>query len=296
MIPNITTLRVVFLLGGLAIAGYYDWRTREVPDGLWIVMGVCGAFFLLLEAYGSAPVIYVLDLVAALFVIEHFLPWDDALEGKDDLATAIEIAIYIGVAALTVYAYIYWRSVVVANPEFLVVVASVFIARGLYEAHLLWGGADAKALMATALLLPLFAQPLIGSYSTNISSSGLPYIPFAVTMLIDGALLTLVVPVGLFFYNLFRGYHKIPEAFTLIEIPTTELPHRFVWLRKPSMEVDNYLDTTKEDEEMRRKQADELLAKGVDKVWVTPQIPMVTALAAGALAGIIVGNFLLWIL
>jgi hypothetical protein len=295
-ILNITTFRLVVLLGGLAVAGYFDWRTREVPDGLWVVMGALGAVLLLLEAYGSASVVLALDLVAALFVLEHFVPWDKPLEKHESLTMAIEAAFYIVVVALTVYAYIFWNSTVLANPEFLMVVASVLIARGLYEARLLWGGADAKALMASGLLLPIFAQPLVEAYPSRITLVGLQYIPFAVTVLIDGAILTLVIPVALLVYNASRGYYSLPQAFNIFEIPTEELPHRFVWLRKPEMEVNNYLDTTEEDNEMRQKQADELLSKGVEKVWVTPQIPMVTALALGALAGVLVGNFLFWLL
>jgi hypothetical protein len=295
-ILNITTFRLIVLIAGLAVAGYYDWRTREVPDGIWIVMGAFGALFLLLGAYGDAPVVFVLDLVAALFVLEHFLPWDDRLEGHDTLTLLIEVAIYVGVVALSAYAYLFWNSVVLAHPEFLVVVVSVLIARGLYELRMLWGGADAKALMAAALLLPLFAQPLAVSYPSTVSTVGLSYIPFSVTMLIDGAILTLVIPIGLFIYNATKGFYGFPQAFNLYEIPTEELPHRFVWLRQPPLKTNNYLDTTEEDNEMRKKQAEELLAKGVDKVWVTPQIPMVTALAVGAVAGLIVGNFLLWIL
>jgi preflagellin peptidase FlaK len=293
-VPYLFVMRAAVLLGALGIAGYCDLRNREVPDGLWIVMGFLGGALFILGGYGGSALALALDIVAALFVIEHFLPWDRALDERPNVATAIEGAIYVGVVALAFYCYVFIPSAV--SPEFLVVVVSVLVARGLFELRLLYGGADAKALMAAALVLPIWTQPLLKQYPAAITQTMLPNFPFAVTILINGALLTLVVPVGLFIYNMRKHFYSIPEAFMLYEIPTEELPRRFVWLRKPPLDTRVDVDTTEEDIEMRKAQAKELMSRGINRVWVTPQLPMVLALAVGAVIGILFGNILFWII
>lgn len=274
------------------MAGYYDVKTREVPDWIWVAIGILGAALLLLTDHAAGGLAIATDLIAVFFVMEHFIPWEDLLGESDEVAVPIEAAIYIAVSAFAVYGYFLNPDLV--STQFLAIVVSVLIARGLFESRLLYGGADAKALIALSLLLPLLLSPLplLVHYPSYITLTLLPYIPFPFTVLIDGALLTLVVPLVIFARNLRNGFRELPDAFFIYEIPTKELPERYVWLRRPMVGLDEDAETAEEDHALRLRQTQLLLAGEVESVFVTPQLPMVAALAGGALVAILFGNLL----
>ncbi len=290
----LTYLAPAVLLFFLAVAGYDDWKDREVPDWIWVVMGAVGTGTLVLGALGSSALAIGLDILGALFALEHVLPWDRAFADRESLVGVVEIAIYLAVIVVAIFALIVHPSDTPA--AFLAIVVSVVIARVLFETKLLYGGADAKAMIITAVVVPLWPVPLLVPYPAPISMTLLPYVPLAFTMLVDGALLTLAVPIGILLYNVRHGYWKLPEAFTLYEIPVSELPRRYVWLRRPRLEANEEVDTSAEDEALRTEQMKTLTERGITTVWVTPQLPMVLALAVGALIGLLFGNILFWLL
>ncbi len=52
-------------------------------------------------------------------------------------------------------------------------------------------------------------------------------------------------------------------------------------------------ETAEEDRLERVRAAQELEAKGVERVWVTPQIPFLVLMAVGAVAALLAGNLVL---
>lgn len=276
----------------LGVASYYDWRIREVRDELWMAGGLLGGVLLFLSlAPNSLPQAGLVALVV-IFVLQHFFPWDARLEAHPDLILVAEGTLYLVVGLAVVVDYLY--GIPGPAPELVSVVVATVLARVLFESGLLYGGADAKAMMTVGLLLPLASSPLLVTLPPNLQYPLIQDIPFAFTALVDGALLTLLVPVAVLGYNLSRGEHELPRALHMYEIPTEELPKRFVWLKDPAPEERPKEDTTAEDEELRKRQAKELLEKGIDRVWVTPQLPFLIAMAAGALIGVLFGDLLLW--
>ncbi|MCL4323927.1 MAG: hypothetical protein M1144_00435 [Candidatus Thermoplasmatota archaeon] len=284
--------RVAVLLSCLTLAGYRDVKSREVSDRLWIVMGLAGGVLLLLGDSSAGLLALLTDALVVFFVLEHFVTWEDYLQSGENLPLVIEVGIYIMVVAFVTYGYLDHSGIVTS--QVLAIVATVIISRALFEARLLYGGADAKALMASAVVLPLLAAPFpfLVTSPGYVQSTLLSIMPLPITMLIDGAILTLFIPLGIFAYNLRRGYHEFPEAFFLYEIPTEELPRKFVWLRKPLPEGDEDVETAEDDRELRKSEARRLKDLGIDRVYVTPQLPMVAALAAGAVLAVLVGNVL----
>ena len=291
---DLLTLEAAVLLAGMAFASYQDLKVREVSDGLWVLMALVGGALLELGSLGSPWPVYLLNAVAVLFVLEHLLPWEDLLGDRGELVWAVEIAVYVAVLLLAVYA---WFTLL--PHELLLydeVVGMVILARVLFEAGALYGGADAKALMAASVVLPVLTNPLLLEYPARVQGSVLALLPFPFTLLIDGALLTLLVPLLMLLRNLRRGEREFPRILHMERIPTAELARRFVWLKEPALEEGHREDTTEEDRALRARQVEKLQAMGVERVWVTPQLPFLVSLTLGAVLGVLVGDVLVWFL
>jgi prepilin signal peptidase PulO-like enzyme (type II secretory pathway) len=289
-------VRAVALVAGLAVAAGADLRTREVSDGLWqLLAGLALAFGAIeFEPRGALPLI--LWLVVGAFAIEHLLPWDEALgERHADKVLVIELALYgvvVGIVAGAAYRWGIGPSTVPI--EVVGALATVVGARALFEAGVLYGGADAKALIVAGVLLPLFAAPVL--YAPPGTASALGFLPFSVTLLTNAALLSIAVPLFLAARNVARGEFSFPRGFTTYTLPVDELPHRFVWVRDPALGEDTLADdseTSEEDIARRTELAETLRRRGVARVWVSPQLPFLALMAAGAFAGLLVGNLLL---
>ncbi|MGI0132421.1 MAG: A24 family peptidase C-terminal domain-containing protein [Thermoplasmata archaeon] len=282
---------------GLGYGAVSDWRTREVSDHLWLVLALVGSALAVAGAWGSGVLPTLLYLAMALLVLEHLLPWDVAVERiHPQLPGALEAIAYVGVLAwLTWVGLTYGVGASGLPIGVIAVYASVLLARTLFELGLLYGGADAKALMVTGLLVPVAATPLLPI--PMAAQLPLAVFPFALTLLMNAAVLSILVPLGLGVRNLARGDFEFPRGFTGYRLDVRELPRHFVWLKDPTFARDRTdeereVETTAEDVALRRRQRDQLLAKGVARVWVTPQLPFIILLAAGAVSGLLAGNLL----
>lgn len=287
-------LRIAALLAVLGAASCFDWVRREVSDNIWVIGGVVGLALLLSSAPGNDLPLLALYVLVGAFVIQHFLPWDEHVGDRPWVVLGLEGGLYAGVVLAVVWAY--FDLTPGPSVDVYAAVISVLFSRALFESGLLYGGADAKSLMAAGLLLPVGPLPLLVSLPPTLSNMWLQNIPFPFTMLVDGAVASLVGPVVILALNLSRGEHRLPRAFYLYQVDTKDLPKKFVWLKEPEPEPRPKEETTQEDIELREAQAKELLAKGVDRVWVTPQLPFLIPLAIGAVLGLLGGNILLWAL
>ncbi len=288
----LTASGVGLLLAGLLVASVQDWKAREVHDGIWQVLGIAGAVLGGLAYVGDA-VAFALWVVLAAFVLEHLFPWDAPLERYSDrLPGWIEIVVYIAVTGTVLDTALRYGVGSSGVPiALLAVLATVLLARGLFEVGVLYGGADAKALIVAGFLVPLFARP----FWTPASAAGLLAIyPFALTVLINAALFAIVVPVGIAVRNASRHEFEFPRGFTGYRIPVDELPRRYVWLRDPTFSSrdaeEPEPETTEEDRALRERQAAELRRQGIVRVWVTPQLPFVLWILAGVVAALVAGN------
>ena len=285
------------LVVGLAIAAGSDWRTREVSDRLWQALGAIGLVLgaLVLLPDGAVPV--VLWIVVAALAFEHMVSWDlflgPKLEGYADL---IEVAAYVVVIAVVASAAVRVGLGSDGVPYAAVAcLATILFSRGLFELGVLYGGGDAKALMIAGVLVPTFATPWLfhpGSLALVTS-----VLPFSIDLLLDAAILSIGIPIGLALRNASRGELHGVAGFTGYEIPVSELPNRFVWVRDPSYgsvrQQEEAIETSEDDRRRRAEIAEELRAKGVDRVWVTPQIPFLVLMAAGAVLALLAGNLVL---
>jgi archaeal preflagellin peptidase FlaK len=288
--------QIAVLLAGFAYASLKDWREREVTDRLWQLMAVAGLALGAGFLAGNGELPLVLWFVVGALVLEHLFPWDEHLGAVvERYADLIEGAAYLAVTVVVLVAAFLCGIGPTAVPmSVLSVFATVLFARALFELGVLYGGADAKALMILGIGLPLFATPLLPQGVA--ASAVLSVVPFSISVLMDAALLSVVIPIGLAVRNLVRGEFRFPQMFTGYVLPVPELPNRFVWVRDPNVpdeEVDLDVETTEEDRKERVRIMNELQTKGVQRVWVTPQIPFLVVMAAGLVAALVAGNLVI---
>lgn len=291
----------VLLSAGLVYASWTDWRTREVGDGLWLGLSVAGLLlglvpFLAVPAPGGplgGRLGLLLWVALGLFVIEHLVPWDEALgERHPDLPGRLELAAYVGLGIAIIGGAIELGLGPAAVPvPVLAVYLGIVFARVLFEVGLLYGGADAKAIMVASLLVPLWAAAPLTPAGPARDLLGV--YPFAVTMLMNAALLSAVVPISLAIRNLRRGDFEFPRGFTGFRLPVAELSRSFVWIKDPTFDrtsEEANAETSEDDQRLRERRQAELTAQGVTSVWVTPQLPFVVLLAGGAIVSLLLGN------
>lgn len=281
---------------GLALATAADARTREVPDRLWQIAAGLGAALGagLLVSDGPGPVL--VWLLVAGFALQHLFPWDERWDGGSSrLPGIIETVLYVGTGAILFGAgWAYGLGGDGVPIAALALYGTVLLARGLFELRALYGGADAKAVITVGILLPLWSTPFVGQVPTL--SAVMAVVPFALTALIDAAVLALLVPIALAIRNGRRREFSFPKGFLGMYIPTEQLAVRYVSLYHPRWEggrAPEEPDTSEQDRELRVRQAADLREQGIGRVWVVPQIPLVLFLALGAGVALLFGNIVL---
>ena len=287
---------VLLLVGGFAYAAWTDWREREVPDGLWQILGVAGFLigFVAVAPGGTVPTL--LWLVVGLFVIQHLFAWDVRLGPTgEQYADLIELGVYVAVVAIVGIAVAHEGIGTNAVPvPVLAVLIGVLFARGLFEAGILYGGADAKALMIAGLLVPMFPNPLIPPPAAIAPVTAI--LPFAVNVLMNSALFSVAVPILIAVRNLRAKEFRGVSGFLGYSIPVDELPYKFVWVRDPmsgpGREEEKAIETSEDDRRRRVEIAQDLKSRGVSRVWVTPQIPFLVVMTFGVVGTLLAGNIL----
>jgi preflagellin peptidase FlaK len=143
-----------------------------------------------------------------------------------------------------------------------------------FRLGLLAGGADAKALMSLALLLP---WPLaLGSFPLRSD-----VLPPAFGVLGNALLCFLAVPLGLLAANARRGALRLPHALLGVHMPVREARGKHVW---PMERVEEGKARTTLLPSRRRwtdEDWDALEAAGLHEAWVTPKVPFMLPLLAG---------------
>jgi archaeal preflagellin peptidase FlaK len=274
----------------LFLAARSDWKTREASDLYWIVIGAVGMVFLAVQILNDGVnLLYLLILVPiGLFFLDIF--WERRGLFEDGI-NPVPLAMYVlGFAILGALIYqfngdlYFWKLMIVP------IMFLVFIL--LYQFDIIKGGADAKALIALAILFPLY--PLLDS----LPLIHLPYdaaqfvLPFPLLILFNAALLTIAVPVFLLFYNLFKRQVRFPAMLFGYKLPLAEARHKFVW---PMERIENgelKFSVFPKASEFPEAEFDQLAAAGLQEVWVTPKIPFLIPIAASLLFSVVIGNLL----
>jgi len=159
-----------------------------------------------------------------------------------------------------------------------------------YFLDLLRGGADAKAFIILALLIPAYPSLDGGTLTSLPAVAAQQLFPFSLVVLFNSALLLLVLPPLYLVLNLIRGDRKLPQAIVGYRLGLEKIPQRRVWL------LEYYEGGAHRFRVQPRRRDDlatdlaELRARGVDRPWVTPKLPFLVAAAIGLPLSAWVGN------
>ncbi|MDK2892161.1 A24 family peptidase C-terminal domain-containing protein [Methanohalophilus sp.] len=167
-----------------------------------------------------------------------------------------------------------------------------------------FGGADAKALMTMAIIFPVYPTIMIGN--TTFPLEGIPIINlFTMTVFGNSVLLTIIVPIGLFLYNLTRPQlsktlKKPYFMFIGYRCDVDKLgKQKHVRLLEKIEEKDGVVKTrysrggeTIDEETIQTIQSYASSGKIENQVWVTPGLPFMVPITAGFITAIFYGDLI----
>ncbi len=158
-----------------------------------------------------------------------------------------------------------------------------------FQMRLLFGGADAKALMALAILVPI--QPVIEGFPLWRPYLSLPgsWIIFA-----NATILFLLIPISLLIINIGKRNLRFPHCLLGYVISVEKAKQTFVWPMEKIKDGKRKLVYMPKNFDVDEELA-EFEKLGIKEIWVTPKIPFMIPLLAGFLAAFILGDILLQI-
>jgi len=157
---------------------------------------------------------------------------------------------------------------------------------GFYLMRLLYGGADAKALMALAILVPL--QPVILTLPLLQPSS---FWPGVWTIFVNSLIFFLIIPLSLLIYNAAHHNFQFPHLLLGYRMTVEKAKQNFVWPLEKIKDGQRKLSKLPQDFDVD-KELEEFERLGITDIWVTPKIPFMIPLLVGFLATFIVGDIL----
>lgn len=159
-------------------------------------------------------------------------------------------------------------------------VLTVPLAFGLLFAGM--GGADAKALLAIALMAPLF--PHMDGVNLPLWTAPVA-LPFPLIVFINALLLFLAIPVAFLMLNAMRGDLAFPACLLGYRMRASDVGDRFVW------PMERIQDGRRVRTILPQKDVDPTVFGDVE-IWVTPKVPFLVPLTAGYLLSFILGDII----
>lgn len=213
-----------------------------------------------------------------------------------------------GGIALLFNLYAFWLNDFDAIFLVWMVIGAVFIYMLVYIIFRVggFGGADAKALIAIALMFPLYPMIELAGMTFPVANNIMSPV-FALSVLGNAVVLTIVVPLGMLAYNLLTApFGEVISnpigAFTGYKAAIGRLKGKHLRLMHYYEETDGRVEkrmTFKgpdiDDDTLKElsKWHDE--GKIGEKVWVTPKLPFLIPITLGFLAAIFYGDILMMI-
>ena len=276
----------------MVAASISDWRSRTASDAHWYIMGLGGSLLFGMQLVEeSAPWIFLacLALISLVFV--------DLLRDRrgmfEDGVNFAPLLLY--VLTIVAYGYLslehfgegrYWTMLTIP-----LLILFFFL---MYQFDVIKGGADAKALIALSLVFPVYPE-LAGLPALELNDpAALTILPFPVLVLFNGAILTLLVPVGMLLVNLVRRDLRFPLMLFGTRMTIGEAKKKHVW---PMERVaDGRVRTVLFPRSGEEADWDALREAGVDRPWVTPKVPFLIPLTLAVPFSLLLGNLLLYLM
>jgi len=161
----------------------------------------------------------------------------------------------------------------------------ILLIYAFFQMRLLFGGADAKALMALAILIPI--QPSIGNYPIWTS-----FWPGSWTVFCNAVLLFLVIPLSLLIYNIMKRNIQFPHVLLGYKMSVEKAKQTFVWPLERIKDGKRKLSYMPKEFDANEELA-EFEKLGITKIWVTPKIPFMIPLLVGFIVAFFPGDLLM---
>jgi preflagellin peptidase FlaK len=160
----------------------------------------------------------------------------------------------------------------------------IIIVYVLFQLGLIFGGADAKAIMAIAILVPF--EPVFYEFPLNNSP-----MPFSWVIFQNSIVIFLFVPLSLFVYNLIRRDIRFPHCFLGYRMSLQKAKEKFVWPLERIVDGHtrfSYVPHSFESDDIY----EDFEKIGMKHIWVTPKVPFMIPLVVGFVLSFIFGDFL----
>ena len=314
--------RVGVLLLGMGWAAWMDHKERRVSNSHWMIWVKPAIFIWRLEllareadwtifltasavvAYASVAVIgrptikdvlsgNRLDIIVSMWYLVSIIGVVVGMTNYGDVDLLdILLGEESGMAAL------YWTTL-----SGLIV---IFVIDFGWRLRLIHGGADAKALMWVAILVPNWStMPVVLDYSSEVTLR----LPPAISLLMWGGISFLLIPIFLIIKNIINGNVKSISDLRMFwhstVMPIDKVQDSHVWLltsmiEMPNGELKTYHKTraprrTPSDEQLAL-QIEELKSNNVEQVWVSYKLPLLVFLFPVILPMAIFGDIIVIIL
>ncbi|HIH77277.1 MAG TPA: hypothetical protein HA343_08225 [Methanomassiliicoccales archaeon] len=289
---ELTWTRIALALAIMVAASVSDWRSRTASDGHWYIMGAGGSLLFgvqLLDEGASWTFLVCLVLITLVFA-------DLLRDRRGMFEEGVNVApLLLYALTFLAFGYLslehfgegrYWTMISIP-----LLIVFFFV---MYQLNVIKGGADAKALIALSLVFPIYPE-LAGLPVMELNDpAALTMLPFPVLVLFNGAILTLLVPVGMLLLNIARRDIRFPLMLFGTRMTIEDAKKKHVW---PMERVaDGKVRTallSRQDDEI---DWDALQAAGVDRPWVTPKVPFLVPLTLAVPFSLLMGNPLLYLM
>jgi preflagellin peptidase FlaK len=161
------------------------------------------------------------------------------------------------------------------------------IAYLLFRVGIVFGGADAKALMALSILVPFWPK-LGNAFPLHTSMLPFPWVIFS-----NSILLFLFIPLILLIVNAFRKNIEFPYCLVGYKMNINRAKESFVWpLEKIDENGKRRFIWNPMSDEIIDKEIEKLEKIGKKNIWVTPKVPFMVPLLIGFILSFILGDIL----
>ncbi|MCK5039142.1 MAG: hypothetical protein KAS16_08600 [Thermoplasmata archaeon] len=297
--------RVIIGISILAMASLSDLRTRRVDNKLWVIMGSLGVLILGIEIltsgmgepWNTSTTVWNYNHLLALvptIILFYDIFWDrEALydEGKINFIawTVLSIAILAAAGLLWI------EGVSIQTMQLLMVPIMIIIGYVFFYTGIIHGGADAKAFMSIAILMPF--SPLVGDilpiiqYPSYMAEAMSMMFPFAFLTLMNAAMISVVGFLCLvFLLNLIRKDLQFPAMFFGYRMDIDEIPKKYVWPMEVVRDDEVVLYIFGKRDANIKEELEMLKQRGIQDVWVTPKLPFIIPMFLGFVFSFFVGN------
>jgi preflagellin peptidase FlaK len=293
MNPSIDVMRVIFGLAFLFYASYTDLKTRRVKNEVWILMGFCGGILIALEAILDRWALEYLLFLIPIGILFGSMFYDFGNNEKRQKKGINFLPILLFVVGLLVMILLFFRlSGETRFYQLLTIPLLILFFFVLYQAGMLHGGADAKAMMAIAILVPFYPYfsefPLLQFASGRVADAMELFFPFAFLVLMNSVFFVVWVFLGFLVFNGTKKDLGFPEMLLGYKMDIDEVENKFVWPMERIVDGERVLVLF--PRKIEKDNLDKLREMDVKRIWVTPKIPFIVFITAGFAISIFLGN------